>query len=153
MKTLIDTEFTVFPVSEKTNIILPFTVSEEATELVIDYSYSPKTLADNEKAERLIRENLLRDAGDSIGEYTDSGKFMPLKNLITLSLDSPSGYRGAAHRQDSEQHHVIRRNFASVGFLKGEIEKGQWQLVLNVHAVVTDEVKCKVRVHAGGVLK
>lgn len=149
MKTLLDTEITVLPENEKTNIILPFTVTERAGELIIDYSYSPKLLTDNEKAERLICENLLRDAGEDAGEYTDYGKFVPLKNLITLSLDSPTGYSGAAHRQPNEQHHVIKKDFASPGFLKGEIEKGQWRLVLNVHAVVTDEVTCKIRVQAG----
>ena len=70
---------------------------------------------------------------------------MPVKNLITLSLDENGNYRGAAHRQADKQHHEISKSFASVGFENGEITGGEWTLVLNVHFCVC-EVSYNVRI-------
>ena len=65
--------------------------------------------------------------------------YLPVKNLITLSLDENGKYRGAAHRQDDVQHHEISADFASNGFFKGKIEEGVWRIALNVHCCA-----CKV---------
>lgn len=148
MKTILEKQLKLTPGNEKTNVVVPFKLEENYKKLFISYSYAPKLLEDREKAEKLIEENLIRDAGDDAAQYSDYEKFMPLKNLITLSLDSDSDYRGAAHRQDSEQHHEIGVDFASPGFIRGKIKKGKWRLVLNVHAVVTDEVSCFIKVEA-----
>ena len=148
MITLLEKQIKLTPANEKTNIIVPFEVNGAFRKLFIGYSYSPKLLTDRERAQILIEENLIRDADDDAQYYTDREKFMPLKNLITLSLDSPEGYRGAAHRQDDEQHHEIGPDSASPGFIRGSIGKGGWRLVLNVHAVVTDEVNCRIKIEA-----
>lgn len=130
----------------KTNISVPFNVPKGINRLVIEYSYFPKELEDKEEAYRQIKENLIRDCGDDWTEYTDFEEFMPLKNLITLSLDSPVGYVGAAHRQAQKQSHEISASFSSVGFDKTEIYEGQWILTLNLHAVVTDVCSCEFEV-------
>lgn len=150
MKIIKETEIILRPEDEKSHRFIPFTIDGDCKKLYITYSYSPKELTDKERAYTLIEENLLRDAGDDAGEYEDYEKFMPLKNLVTLSLSSPSSYRGAAHRQPNEQYHEIGEDFASPGFIKGEIEKGQWCLSLDAHAVVTDKVICRIRIEAEG---
>ena len=143
MKILLKKSITVTPENEKTNIFLPFVVEGGFSSLTIDYSYSPKVLEDEEKSISLVKENLLRDGYEDKGDY---GQFLPLKNLITLSLDSPEGYVGAAHRQASIQHHEISEDSASVGFDRVKITKGEWVLALNLHAVVTDECRCEIEV-------
>lgn len=143
MITLIKKTICVTPDDEKSNIKVPFTVPEEFSKLVIDYSYSPKELEYGEKSIRLVRENLARDGYEDTGDYSE---FMPLKNLITLSLDSPKGYVGAAHRQAPKQSHEISAAFSSVGFDKTEIHAGEWILTLNLHAVVTDKCVCEIEV-------
>ncbi len=148
MKLLIERELSLQDSDTKTSIDIPFTVPENTKKLFITYSYSPKILEDEEKAKRLIKENILRDAPEDVGEYTDYGRFMPLKNLVTLSLSSPEGYVGAAHRQDSEQYHEIGEDYASPGFINGKPEKGGWILSLDVHAIVTDKAFCKVKIEA-----
>ncbi len=148
MKILKETEVLLRPDDEKSGTYIPFLVEGKVKKLCITYSYSPKLLDDEEKAIRLIEENILRDAHEDKEIYKDYGRFMPLKNLVTLSLIAPSGYRGAAHRQDSEQYHEISCDFASPGFLKGEIEQGQWSLRLDAHAVVSDKVHCRIRIEA-----
>lgn len=143
MKVLIKKSITVTPENEKTNIFLPFNVGEGFRSITIDYSYSPKLLEDEKKSIRLVKENLLRDGYEDRGNYR---QYMPLKNLITLSLDSPAGYVGAAHRQADIQHHEISEEVASVGFDKTKIIAGEWVLALNLHAVVTDECRCEIEV-------
>ena len=150
MKTLLEKEIILTPENEKTNILLPFIVEEESEKLRITYSYSPKELGDCERAKELIEKNLENDTHGDRHLYPDYKVYLPLKNLVTLSLNSPSRYMGAAHRQDKDQCHIISEDFSSVGFLKGKIEKGQWTLYLNVHALVTENCICKVKIEAGG---
>lgn len=146
---LLSEEFQVTPENEKTNISFPFTVSEGTESLKITFSYDPKVLEDDDRAKMLIENNIKKDAGDYADEYTSWQEFLPLKNLITVSLDDTKGYRGCAHRQDKDQIHIIREDFASRGFHKGRPEAGQWKVVLNLHGIVTESVNCKLKVEAG----
>lgn len=138
------TEIHLCPSDEKSTRLIPFTVPEGVSRLFIMYSYSPKILKDKAKSFELIKENLIRDAGDDWTQYKDYEEFLPLKNLVTLSLRSPDGFRGSAHRQADNQYHEIGENFVSPGFIKGKITAGQWNLCLDVHALVTDSCTCNI---------
>lgn len=141
-----NTTLTLRQSEEKTTRHIPFSVPEGVKKLIIAYSYSPKILEDKEKSYELIKENIIRDGGEDVEGYKAYEQFMPLKNLVTLSLFSPEGFRGAAHRQAENQLHEISTEAASYGFLKGEITKGQWELCLNVHAIVTEGCKCIIKI-------
>lgn len=152
MKTVLETAVRVTPDREKTNILLPFHLEKEAKQLKIIYSYAPKIL-DGEAAKNAAEVCLQRDADEYRAAYPAAEKFLPLKNLITLSLDDPHGYRGAAHRQADSQVHILTEHTASPGFLPGELPAGAWRLVLNVHALVTPFCDCRVKIEveeAGG---
>ena len=146
---LLKEEFHVAYENEKTNIGFPFTVPEGTQSLKITFSYDPKILEDDERANLLIENNIKKDADDFAGEYTNWDQYKPLKNLITVSVDDPDSYRGCAHRQDKDQVHIIREDFASRGFRKGRPEAGQWKVVLNLHGIVTEKVNCRLEVEAG----
>ena len=146
---LIEKEFQVFYKDEKTNISFPFDINENVEGLKITFSYDPKILEDDERANMLIENNINKDAGEFADEYSDWDEFKPLKNLITVSVDDPDTYRGCAHRQDKDQVHIIREDFSSRGFHKGKIQKGQWKVVLNLHGIVTESINCKLKVEAG----
>ncbi len=147
MKTLLETRVHLTPAMEKTNISLPFCVPENAKQLRITYSYAPKELSGAAGA-KLSEDCLLRDAGAFRGEYPAADRFLPLKNLVTLSLDDPRGYRGAAHRQAPRQVHKLSASEASPGFYKGAISAGEWKLTLNVHALVTEFCDCAIKIEA-----
>lgn len=149
MTAVFEREITVLPENNKTNIALPFTVDSAADFMKITYSYSPKQLGECERAKELIEECLLHDTGEFRRDYPDWKEYLPLNNLITLSLDSPEGYRGAAHRQGCRQEHILSADFASVGFLRGEILKGEWTVTLNVHAIVTESCVCSLKIEVG----
>ena len=146
---LLQKEFQVFPENEKTNIAFAFDVAEGTESLKITFSYDPKVLEDDERANILIENNIKKDAGEFAHKYADRDEFKPLKNLITVSVDDPDTYRGCAHRQDKDQIHIIREDFASRGFHKGKIQNGQWKVVLNLHGIVTEVINCKLKVEAG----
>lgn len=150
---LLEKEFEVFPENEKTNISFPFEAGCEVKALKFTFSYSPKVLYDNERAKVLIENNIKKDAGEYADEYPSWEEFLPLKNLITLSVDDAEGYRGCAHRQAEYMEHIISENFASPGFNKGKIKPGQWRAVLNIHGVVTEKIDCKLKVEAGDFLE
>ena len=134
------------PDDEKSTRYIPFTVPEGVKKLIITYSYAPKILDDEKKSLELIKENLIRDAGEDWTEFTDYSEFMPLKNLVTLSLFSPEGFRGAAHRQADSQYHEISESSADYGFIRGSITEGEWKLCLNVHALVTEYCRCNIKI-------
>ena len=119
------------PVQDKTNIPLTFFVPSGIEKLIIDYEYSPKLLENEAKATELLEKSIEKYLGDEFSASPE--EFMPVKNLITLSLDENGNYLGAAHRQADRQHHEISEEFASVGFEKSKINSGEWQIVLNVH--------------------
>lgn len=146
---LLQKEFQVFPENEKTNIDFAFDVCEDSKSLKITFSYAPKILEDDNRANILIENNIKKDAGKFAHEYSDWNEFKPLKNLITVSVDDPDTYRGCAHRQDKDQVHIIREDFASRGFHKGAIQKGQWKVGLHLHGIVTEKVNCSLMVEAG----
>ncbi|MFR6064967.1 MAG: hypothetical protein ACLUH5_02840 [Eubacterium sp.] len=125
----------VTPDDDKTNIAFDFEVPEGAKKLVIEYAYSPKELEDRQKALELIRRELENYLGNN-NEKAEN--YLPVKNLITLSLDENGKYRGAAHRQPNSQKIEISAENCTPGFKKGAPESGKWRIVLNVHCCVCD---------------
>lgn len=138
MMVVAESNIRIFAEQEKTNICVPFVLKSGGESLKITFSYSPKILNDNQKAISLIKDCLSRDAGEFADEYCDYSEFLPLKNLITISLDSPNGYVGAAHRHSPSQTVLISETESSNGFIPCKIAAGEWSVVINVHAVVTD---------------
>ena len=137
----------VTPEQDKTNVVLKFNVPNGIEKLIIDYEYSPKLFEDETAAIKMLEESIDKYLGD---EYPAKPQdFLPVKNLITLSLDDNGNYRGAAHRQADKQHHEICRDFASVGFMRGEIHSGEWQIVLNVHCCAC-EVRYNIKIIGEG---
>ena len=133
---LLEKKGVITPDMDKTNIAFNFDVPDGVSALNMDFSYSPKTLDDESAAVRLISSALEQYLGTDHGK--DPRDFLPVKNLITVSVDDPLGYRGAAHRQPNEQHIVIGGAETSPGFTKGAVSSGTWRVVLNVHCCVCD---------------
>lgn len=132
---IFETAGKIKPEQDKTNIEHFFNVPEGIKQLKITYSYAPKTVENEKDAVEVIKKYFLDYNEKLTGDFTD---FLPVKNLVTLSIDEGRNYRGAAHRQDGFQEHIISEDFASPGFFKGKITEGEWDIVLNVHCVKCD---------------
>ncbi len=161
-KTVLDVTRTLTRADQFTHISHPFSVSPGCRALTVEFSYAPKALTDPEALARLLDacyDRYLEPAAKpEVGRYAEecaafadeSGEEkpekaapptrpkVPLVNLITLSVDDPDGYRGAAHRHDPVQRHVIGAE-STPGFLRGAVQAGPWRAVVSVHSVVTEE--------------
>jgi hypothetical protein len=137
---ILDVQGQVTPVCSRSHISYKFHLSEPGGKLWIGFTYRPKNLEDREQAKTMIFE--------SIGKYTEPNQrervqtkwesFLPLKNLITVSVDDPDRHRGAGHRHDPEQLLFLSEHDASPGLVSGRIPAGMWGVTLSLHAIVTD---------------
>ena len=121
--------------NDKTNLIHRFDVPSGVKVMTVKYSYSPKTLENREKAVSIVKDCFEKYDETLIGKPAE---YLPVKNLVTISIDENGNYRGAAHRQANEQTHILSEEKASPGFIKGKINEGEWDIVLNVHSVSCD---------------
>lgn len=147
---IIDMEGKLYPAQSATNVEFPFTLDTPMDSLTIEYAYWPKVLSDDELARRMLNAGMEHCVEEKDRPQFPIHEFLPLVNLVTLSVDAPDGYRGCAHRHDPEQLHILRAEDASPGFDDGEIMAGDWKAVINVHAVVTDPCNFKLKVTAEG---
>ena len=147
MELIFAKEVLLQPEDAKTNVILPFKVEDSFERLEIHFSYAPKKLDDEELSHKYIVEGMEKYApGEYRTGYKEWEHYLPVVNLITLSLDSPNGYIGCAHRHNPVQGHTLSEQFSSPGFISQIPVKGRWQAVINVHAVVTETCLCKLEV-------
>ncbi len=58
------------------------------------------------------------------------------KNLLTLTILDPSGFRGAGHRQGDVHQVVLNEHHASPGFRAGPIQAGEWTVVVDTHLIM-----------------
>lgn len=123
-----------------------FNVDKKYDMMRLSYSYSPKRLEDREDALRLIRECYARYGYNA--DEAQAQAELPLNNLITISLDSPCGLAGTAHRHAEKAEYTVGPEAASPGFSKVSILPGEWAIVLSAHAVLSNEVTAEVRVYA-----
>ncbi|MFC0334972.1 hypothetical protein ACFOLF_18675 [Paenibacillus sepulcri] len=138
---LIDIKTTVKPEDSRTHIRYPFTLDQPAHALRIRFEYSPKLLEDDSKARRLLEQSMELYVLPEQRELAIAGidRYLPLSNLITLSVDDPDGYRGACHRHDPKQQFLLSHSEASPGLAKGRIGAGEWTITLSFHSIVTEE--------------
>lgn len=127
------------PAQSATNLYFPFYVGAAGKALRIAFSYAPKALADDAEADAIIDEGFSRYVLPEDREALSAlrAEIKPLVNLVTLSLDAPDGYRGAAHRHDPVQEHRIAETGSTPGFTDAPVVCGLWRACVSVHAVVT----------------
>ncbi|MNC16287.1 hypothetical protein D3C76_151100 [compost metagenome] len=145
---IVDVLGKVTPACSKSHISYRFFLTSTGGRLGIQFSYGPKQLEDLEKAKALIERSIyLYFEDEAIGQAKAHWKsYLPLNNLITVSVDGPDGHRGAAHRHDPEQFLYLSQNEASPGLVCGDIVEGVWEVTLSLHAVVTDSCEYSLQI-------
>jgi len=148
--TLIFAEGKLTPACSKSHIKYTFNLPVQSRRLNIDFEYQPKKLFDEERSKMLIQEGLRRFCENPDENELNSWKsYMPLSNLLTISIDDPKGFRGSVHRHTPVQHLFITEDAASPGLIQGSLPEGQWSVTISVHAVVTEECCYKLHVWEG----
>lgn len=125
------------------DVIFSFSCPTEIQEVRISFSFSPAF--ETEKSICLPR------IEDALGRYYDSYsralqpmeslRFLPIKNLITLSVSKDGKYLGNAHRWEPEQEHVFTAVSASRGFVAPEKLSGEWSGMLHLHEIISPQCK------------
>lgn len=59
-------------------------------------------------------------------------------NLINLTLLGPAGFRGAGHRHGQVHRVELSAQQATPGYIPGPLQQGRWEVVVHVHAVLTE---------------
>ncbi|WP_068785565.1 hypothetical protein [Paenibacillus phocaensis] len=148
---VLDMKGRVAPEDSKTHVRIPFQIDQGCSVLQLRFEYGPKVLEDRERSLQLLQQSfefyLLPEQRESALAQADS--YLPLKNLITLSLDDPTGYRGACHRHDPVQELALSAGQASPGLLPGPLPAGDWRITLSIHCIVTEacEYQLQIRTH------
>jgi hypothetical protein len=139
-KLVLDVQGSVTPLCSKSHITYRFPVGQRVKALQIEFAYTPKHMDDKEQARPLIMAGIAKYTEPEHLERVQAKweSFLPLKNLMTVSVDDPDCHRGAGHRQDPEQLIVLSEDEAAPGFTKGTIAAGLWAVTLSLHAIVTD---------------
>lgn len=149
-KDIIAVEGKLTPLSSKTHITYQFHLEHALSSLEIDFRYAPKQFLDREASKPLILEAIENYSDPAWAELYKKQweNYYPLQNLLTLSLDSPSGFRGSAHRHAPEQRHMICPDGSktSPGFIAGDVPSGVWKVTISVHCVVTPDCRYELLV-------
>ncbi|MBP1964154.1 hypothetical protein [Paenibacillus aceris] len=146
---ILDVQGIVHPNSSKTHISYQFHLGSHVGKLRIHFAYEPKNLEDREISKSMILKSIHKYTEPNQSERLQAKweSFLPLKNLITLSVDDPERHRGAGHRHDPEQLLVISELEASPGFISGKLPAGLWNVTLSLHAIVTESCRYTMHIH------
>ena len=63
-----------------------------------------------------------------------------IKNLLTLTLFDPYGFRGAGHRSGTEHHVTLSATDATPGYFPGSLPEGVWTVEVDTHMVMPGEI-------------
>src|SRR5439155_16085353 len=67
-----------------------------------------------------------------------------VRNMLTLSLFDPAGWRGAGHRPGDRHEVSIAEDHATQGYRPGPIPPGPWTAVVDTHMVMSGS-PCAIR--------
>ncbi|UUZ79108.1 hypothetical protein LJK88_28245 [Paenibacillus sp. P26] len=92
----LDIKGQVTPACSRSHISYSFHLEEPVSRLIIRFSYSPKRLEDEEQSQRLIMQSIDKYTAAEHREYAKAKwtAYLPLQNLITVSMDDPERHRG-----------------------------------------------------------
>jgi len=62
-----------------------------------------------------------------------------VRNLLTLTLFDPAGFRGAGHRHAPRQEVLVAPDRATPGFVPGPLSPGPWTVELDCHCVLPSD--------------
>ena len=142
MKTikLFEENYTWTPRDSQTDQPFHFCVPETIGQIRILFEFSPGKEVNPDICLSPVHEAMLRYYGKypRKAQPMKEEKFLPVKNLITLSLDKDGVYLGNAHRWATRQEHVVSTREASLGFVPPRSMEGEWQGMLHLHEVLSE---------------
>ncbi len=118
----------------QTHVKVPLFLEKSYQSLTIEWGYDPQIVPDIQ-ARKWIAEALPRYFP---GELPKVETFLPLINLLTISIAQEENYVGCRHHKAPAQVIYLSEKESSEGFLPCSITAGQWEIQLNLHSVRSD---------------
>jgi len=144
-----------------TKFIVP--VIKGTKEILIKGDYHPKIVNDIKATNNLIYqavyEYLRFDGKDSVffgpnwDYYQNSYKknaiklFSPIRNLFNYTLIDPNGIVRARGNNNFFETMQINKEKASIGCVSGALPAGEWRLIVEAHAIISELVKLSIEVN------
>ncbi len=146
MKQLLNVSGELSHHSEKTHITYLFEV-KNLRNLKFQFDYDPKTITDEVQCKQIIESCLKSYTALNQHEIEEVwSSYYPVKNLLTIGIDDPEKFRGAAHRQPKQEVHDLSEHHASAGMLAGPIIDGMWSVTISVHALQSQSCQYTLKV-------
>jgi len=145
---LIDVKGQVNSSCSRSHITYSFDLCQSGGQVNIRFKYDPKRLESLDQAKTLISESLEKYSTSEHYPSTAANwqSFLPLTNLITISVDDPNHHRGAGHRHDPQQQLFLSEHQSSPGFVSGPIVAGMWKVTLSLHSIITETCSYELQV-------
>lgn len=132
--------FTLYDSAHQSHLRYSINVPPNVEALTLDFQYGPIFEKNPSSIERsLIKEGL---------PVEPHASETAIRNLLTLSVDDPHGFRGAHHLFDKHQTIHLCQETASLGFIRDEIPAGTWEITISCHGIFSSEVTGQLTVTA-----
>lgn len=144
---LLEQSLVLTPRDVSEHLRFPFTVKKgEYNKLTINFCYFPKKYSDTAKSVEMIKK--CYESYGLVPEESDIKKELPLNNHITVALESPEGFVGAAHRHSNEAEYTVSPEKSDYGFITKGITAGVWTAIISTHAILSERVEVRVKITA-----
>ncbi|KGX86644.1 CehA/McbA family metallohydrolase [Pontibacillus litoralis] len=145
---LFETTMSLNKSADQSHVMFRFFVPNGMDNIEIEFSFDPVMEEHYENVKEMIEEHVKYYDPNLLNNENAIKKMMPLRNLLTISVDDPIGFRGSCHRWEPISKIVVQDEDSTPGMLNRETKSGMWNIIVNCHSIVTDE--CKVHVKIDG---
>lgn len=146
---LLNSQMSVKQSSDQSHISHRFFLPEGIESIEIMFSYSPKLVEYSLENQELIGKAFSFYDEKLLNNRKVVKDFAPFKNLLTISIEDPIGFRGNCHRFSTE-HSVINvaEQNSTPGVLNRAMQSGMWTITVNCHCVLSE--KCDIQLAVYG---
>jgi len=147
METIVEKEMILTPAYNEKHIKIPFVLAKTYQSLLVNFSFSPRHV-DREKALVIISQ-VLPDYFGSDELLVKPEDFLPLENLLTISVSHDEEYVGGRHHKSTEQEVHLSADGSSAGYLPHAVTPGNWELQIHPHCLLSDQLEVTLTIQGG----
>lgn len=145
---LFEQDYCWSPQDAQHDVPFAFTCPDGTAEIRLYFTFSPGKETADEICRPAVEKALARyyDCYPRELQPMQADRFLPVKNLITISLDKDGRYIGNAHRWDTNQEHILTTTSASRGFTPPDRLDGPWSGMLHLHEIISPVCRGTLRI-------
>lgn len=145
---LLKSQLVVTQSSDQSHISHRFYLPAGMDALEITFDYSPKLVAlgEDNRTQVLQAFDFYNDRLIKNSKIMDG--FSTFKNLLTVSIEDPIGFRGNCHRFTEQQETIhVGKEGSTPGVLNREMQSGMWTITISCHCIISEKCHIQLAVH------